>query len=353
MFGLRSSVEPAHDSGAGFLSAAIGHTPTSLASVGSSLPHQDEASAAASSGSNSNISISSNVPFLSEGAMDPEHVAGGMRRGAGESGEPRQLNAQARTFVELNEKGLDRGRRSFQALFGSSLYGGAYIAFGAIIYVRIVWEFNFLVAALMFPAGLAFVITTGSDLLTSNMLYGILPVISGDPRRSMSQKWQNFVRLLSISLLGNFVASLVIAYAAANFEVVAPEDAIRLAVKKTSMSAGTVFVKAIGANWLVNLAVYQAAMVDNIAAKMALLWIPIAAFTAMRLEHSVANMTFLPLGYFAGASLTVYEIFTLNLIPCVCGNFVGACVFAAQWHLKVPQSHSPSLHNVKEHVHKI
>ncbi|GBG27340.1 Formate nitrite transporter [Hondaea fermentalgiana] len=249
------------------------------------------------------------------------------------------LSPQARTFAALNDKGLDRGRREFWLLFISSLYGGAYIAFGALMYARTVWEYNALVAALIFPAGLAFVITTGSDLLTSNMLYGLLPLVSGDARRSHSQKLQNLGRLLGISLLGNMIASVFVAMLAVTFEVVAAEDVIRLAVNKTSMTGATVFVKAVGANWLVNLAVYQASLVDNMGTKIILLWLPIAAFVSMKLEHSVANLTFLPAGYFAGAPLTISQILLSNLLPCLLGNFVGACVFAAQWHLKVRRPH--------------
>jgi formate/nitrite transporter FocA (FNT family) len=70
----------------------------------------------------------------------------------------------------------------------------------------------------------------------------------------------------------------------------------KIAVKKVSSSLGAAFVKGVGANWLVNIAVFQAACAATPAGKIAALWMPVTAFVALGLEHSVANMFLLPLG---------------------------------------------------------
>ena len=67
---------------------------------------------------------------------------------------------------------------------------------------------------------------------------------------------------------------------------------------------------------------------------MAALWMPITAFVALGLEHSVANMYLLPLGVFCGADISTYDIVVNNLIPVCMGNAIGAsvCVGYFQWH---------------------
>jgi formate/nitrite transporter FocA (FNT family) len=53
---------------------------------------------------------------------------------------------------------------------------------------------------------------------------------------------------------------------------------------------------------------------------------PIAAFVALGLEHSVANMFLLPLGMVLGAPVTVCDA-AANLVPVTLGNAVGAALF--------------------------
>jgi formate/nitrite transporter FocA (FNT family) len=56
------------------------------------------------------------------------------------------------------------------------------------------------------------------------------------------------------------------------------------------------FGKAVGANWLVNLAITTANGARSIASKVAAIWLPITTFVALGLEHAVANMFLIPLG---------------------------------------------------------
>ena len=84
-----------------------------------------------------------------------------------------------------------------------------------------------------------------------------------------------------------------------------------------------------GANVLVNVAVFMAACAKTPGAKLAALWAPIAAFVALGLEHSVANMFLLPLGVLVGGDITWSAVFVGNLVPVTLGNAVGALVFTA------------------------
>jgi len=108
---------------------------------------------------------------------------------------------------------------------------------------------------------------------------------------------------------------------------------IRIAEAKVSISWLTLFLRGLGANWLVCLAVGLSIAADDVVGKIAGLWFPIMAFVAMGFEHSISNMFFIPLGMLNGANVTLWQFVVLNLVPVTLGNIVGGAVFvgAAYW----------------------
>ena len=139
-------------------------------------------------------------------------------------------------------------------------------------------------------------------------------------------------------MTGNFVGSVILAAAASALlfptGTSAASLAAAIATKKCSYSFGVAFGKAIGANWLVNLAVFSATTSNTTPGKMAALWMPVTAFVALGLEHSVANMFFIPLGMMCGADVTISQMVVDNFVPVLLGNAVGAAVFTggAKWY---------------------
>ena len=106
--------------------------------------------------------------------------------------------------------------------------------------------------------------------------------------------------------------------------------ATAVAAAKVKMPFAQAFIKAIGCNWLVCLAVWLANASDDIIGKIFGIWFPIMAFVTIGFEHSVANMFFIPLGMFLGAEgVTWSTIIVNNLIPVTLGNIVGGAVFVA------------------------
>jgi len=103
------------------------------------------------------------------------------------------------------------------------------------------------------------------------------------------------------------------------------------------------FMRAIGCNWLVCLAVMLAMSARDISGKILGIFFPIMAFVASGFEHSVANMYFIPAGIFAKSSeaartaseLTSQQLaalnwsgmWTQNLIAVTLGNIVGGAIF--------------------------
>jgi len=179
-----------------------------------------------------------------------------------------------------------------------------------------------LLGALVFPVGLGMITLTGAELLTSNFYYSSIPILTG-----RGGSLRNSFRVWTASFAGNVVGSLCLAVACANTVFVSDLHApwlVSLVEQKCNLSFGVAFTKAIGANFLVNVAVFSAASCSTPGGKIVALWGPIACFVLLGLEHSVANMFFLPLGILRGARVTWEDMVAFNLVPVIMGNLVGA-----------------------------
>ena len=174
----------------------------------------------------------------------------------------------------------------------------------------------------VFPLGLILCVIAGADLFTGNTAYFIPPLIS------RSLKFRDLLRNWSLVYIGNFVGALFIGYiltyqAGVLNQYPWNESLINLAEAKVNLSFLTVFIKGIGANWLVALAVWLAFAAHDVTGKIIAIWFPVMAFVVMGFEHSVANMYFIPTAIFHGADISWSSFIFNNLIPATLGNIVG------------------------------
>ncbi|WP_246804143.1 formate/nitrite transporter family protein [Desulfosarcina cetonica] len=195
-----------------------------------------------------------------------------------------------------------------------------------------------LVTGAAFSLGLMLVVIAGAELFTGNNLM-VSSVITGRTTwRKVLAKWglvygANFIGSILLALLfyasglwktGNGALGLV---------------ALKTAYAKVHLSTGEAFVRAIGCNWMVCLAVWMALASRQTIGKIFAIFFPIMGFVAIGFEHCVANMYFIPTGIFlsrwAGLSATGLDLSTLtwgafvvkNLIPVTVGNIIGGAVF--------------------------
>lgn len=220
-----------------------------------------------------------------------------------------------------------------------SFLAGAYIAFGGLL--AIIASAGMLKAGApvglekfvfgaVFPVGLIIVVLAGSELFTGNVMFMTIGVLDGSA--SVGGLAKNWV----ISWVFNFVGALFVAYVLAYMGGLFPADSA-FATKATSVATAKVglawdqaFIRAIGCNWLVCLAVWLANASDDVIGKIFGIWFPIMAFVTIGFEHSVANMFFIPLGMFLGAKgVTWSTIIMNNLVPVTLGNIVGGAIFVA------------------------
>lgn len=220
-------------------------------------------------------------------------------------------------------------------LIALSIMAGAFVALGGTLSVVAGYGFpqaaadnpaiQKLISGATFPLGLILVVVLGAELFTGNNAVLMPAVITG-------HRWSSILSNWVIVWLGNFAGALIFTLLLVwGTGILAPQhytDAIvGIAVTKTSMPWLQVFLRAIGANWCVCLALWLAFSGHSLTEKMAACWWPVMAFVVLGYEHSIANMFFIPAGMMAGAPVSISSLFVDNLIPATLGNIIGGALF--------------------------
>ncbi|MCJ7742141.1 MAG: formate/nitrite transporter family protein [Methanoregula sp.] len=200
-----------------------------------------------------------------------------------------------------------------------------------------------LILGAVFPVGLIITVLTGAELFTGDAM--LAPMAAFIHKIS----WAQVLTLWVFVYIGNFIGSLFWAYLMANGPFTTWDAAgaatitafgtraIAIAGAKVSyvgmMGMWSAFLKGIGCNYLVNLAILLGICSDDMVGKFFGIWFPIMAFVSSGLEHSIANMYFIPAGILTsmltGVPTTAnwVNMWTANLLIVTLGNIVGALFF--------------------------
>ncbi|KAK5036864.1 hypothetical protein LTR13_005244 [Exophiala sideris] len=110
-------------------------------------------------------------------------------------------------------------------------------------------------------------------------------------------------------------------------------EAIKFATsKQVTPEWHQIFLRGIGANWLVCLACYLGMSGREYFSKIVGIWWPTFAFVSLGFDHVVANMFFVPMGIFQGADITVGLYIWKGIIPAGLGNIVGGFLFVGAYY---------------------
>jgi len=200
-----------------------------------------------------------------------------------------------------------------------------------------------LVLGAVFPVGLIITVLTGAELFTGDAM--LAPMAAFIHKIS----WAQVLTLWVFVYIGNLIGSVFWAYLMANGPFVTWDAAgaatitafgtraIAIAGAKVSyvgmMGMWSAFLKAIGCNYLVNLAILLGICSDDMVGKFFGIWFPIMAFVSSGLEHSIANMYFIPAGIITsmltGVPTTAnwVNMWTANVLIVTLGNIVGGLFF--------------------------
>ncbi len=234
-------------------------------------------------------------------------------------------------------KGVQKARLSWDKALVAGFLAGAYIAFGAMLAITVssgldpeTWgTLPTLFSGAVFSLGLILVIIAGSELLTGNM--ALVPLAAFRRRASVGELAHNFVFVLLGNLLGSLFVAFFLAVETGVLTAELPLERLgQIATAKgVDETEWQIFLRAMGCNWLVCLAVFMSLTAEDIAGKILAIFFPIMAFVAMGFDHVVANMFFLPAAIFMDVPDLTWWDAVHNWIFAFLGNLVGAVIFVA------------------------
>ncbi len=258
----------------------------------------------------------------------------------------------ARKMVRIGEAKADL---SISRMLLLGILAGVFIGFGSELAIITTYDmpkylgvgFTKFMFGSVFSVGLMLVIIAGAELFTGNNLILIKVLSHKCDLGKMFKSW-------FWVYIANFLGSLLLVWImfgtglwkTDNFAVGA--KALIIAHEKLNLCWWEAFVRGIGCNWLVCLAIWIAVASKDIIGKIFGIYFPVMAFVASGFEHCVANMYFIPMGLLlkgnadvvntAGLTgklnnLTLQGFFVSNLIPVTLGNIIGGslCVAIVYW----------------------
>jgi formate/nitrite transporter len=247
------------------------------------------------------------------------------------------FNTPDETTAAAVEAGVKKAALPWDKALVGGFLAGAYIAFGGLLAITVSsgldparWgTLPTLFTGAVFALGLVLVVIAGAELLTGNMAMVPLSLFRG--RTSLKLLGLNFTVIFIANLLGSlFVAYFLAVKSGVLTDPMMLKRLTALAHKKAVEETDwQIFLRAVGCNWLVCLAVWMALAAEDIAGKVLAIFFPIMAFVAMGFDHVVANMFFIPAAIFAHAPGIDWLDALKNWLFAFLGNMVGAGVFVA------------------------
>lgn len=252
--------------------------------------------------------------------------------------------------------------RSVGKTFVLAILAGMFIALGAALANTATHAIDNaglarLLNGLLFPVGLVMVVLLGAELFTGNCM---LPIGVAHRSMSLARMLRNWV----LVYLGNFAGALLVAAGCAftgqlNYSLGGlAVYSIKIAAAKCALPFSSALVMGIFCNVLVCAGVLCSLTAKDTPGKVLGAYIPVAVFVGIGFEHSIANMFYIPVGFFAmmnpeyaalaqsagidTASLTLGNFLGGNLLPVTIGNIIGgmALAFALYYGLSIKKAAS-------------
>ncbi|MBR3834941.1 MAG: formate/nitrite transporter family protein [Lachnospiraceae bacterium] len=186
-----------------------------------------------------------------------------------------------------------------------------------------------LIAAIVFPAGMAMVLIAGSELFTGNNLI-IISVL--EKKVTVAKMLKNWFFVYIGNFLGAMFVAAMVTYGHVPdlFEGKLAEAVINSGVIRTSMGFGDGLIRGILCNILVCIAVWMAFASKDVSGKLLISFWPVMLFVLCGFEHCIADMYYCMAALFTSAeygiqadTLTWGNFITHNLIPVTLGNLIG------------------------------
>jgi len=187
--------------------------------------------------------------------------------------------------------------------------------------------FQSFVFAALFPVNLLLILLSGGILFTGTA--AACPAAVYEGKISVLAA----MRCLAISWWGNVLGSGLFAFFTkwcGLLEGPTAALAIKIMEKKVSKDFLTTFLKGIGCNWMVCMAVFLCGQAQDMTGKYLGIWFPISTFVMIGFEHIPANFYLLEIGLLVDESdVTFADVLLKNWVPVTLGNFVAGAFIVA------------------------
>lgn len=246
------------------------------------------------------------------------------------------INNAAETVRLLALSGIAKAQLSWPDLIIKSLLGGIFISMGALFDLIVAGgavglrESNPSLAVLLsgavFPIGFAMIIVTNSELATSNMMVMVIPTLQR--RIRIYDLCRNWV----VSYIGNLAGALFFGGFLAWWADALSTDAEKSyaatgAASRVNQQWSVNFLRGVGCNWLVGMAVFFSTANREGVSKIYGIWIAVTTFCVLGYQHCIANFFLVPIGLWYGAPVGVGKFIYQSVIPVTLGNILGGAVF--------------------------
>lgn len=244
---------------------------------------------------------------------------------------------------------------TLDVLMVQSFMAGIYIAMAGHLFLALGGG---ILGAAFFPTGLIAVLLTSAELFTGDALIFIASVLGG--KVSIRSLCRNWTVAWICNMAGCLAWAFFMVYLSDSLKDLDKDDfAVKVALKKANQPWGNIFLKGIGANFMVCLGVWQFTCAEEVAGKVLALWFPITGFVIMGFDHCIANQFFIrklllflmtmmmmcrlllrmncrrlitlllfelkctAVGMMLGADISVSHLLFRALLPATLGNLVG------------------------------
>ena len=218
----------------------------------------------------------------------------------------------------------------------SSMLGSFFVSFGIMLIYTIGGIMNHndiqtykILMGVCFGVALSLVIMAGGDLFTSNAMITTFGLFK------KKIKTKDAISVLGISWIGNLLGGIVggllfvgAGLATGNNDYIG-DLVVKNVITKTTLPWNVLLIRGILCNVLVCLAVWLANILKEETGKLIMIFWCLFTFITAGFEHSVANMSFLTMGYLIdSSSVTLSGVFH-NLLWVSIGNYIGGVIFLA------------------------
>ena len=247
--------------------------------------------------------------------------------------------APQRLMEEVEAASIKKAALSTRAMLLKGFLSGALLAYATALAFKASEGFTTGAAALIsgavFPVGFAMIVLLGLELATGN--FAVLPVGIMRGKTTYTGMYRNWGWVY----FGNFLGCIFVGFLLAimltegfiqgagplGARIVAVAESKTLAYEHAGAAGWlTAFVKGILCNWMVALGTVLGMSSTSTTGKISAIWLPVATFFALALEHSVVNMFVIPTAIILGAGIGATQWLFWNQLPVTLGNIVGGAL---------------------------